>query len=115
MTSVTLNCLIAGEDPYEKTLPVDIDINKNIGALKKAIKNDIGESVSARDLKLFRVDIPLGSTRDENVVAMLKTGDLSVGLEMNNNLQKISVHFSTQPVDTNLHILVQLAIGESKI
>ncbi|GES95131.1 hypothetical protein RCL_jg19337.t1 [Rhizophagus clarus] len=108
MTSVTLNCLVVGEDPYEKTLPVDIDINKNIGALKKAIKNDIGGSVSARDLKLFKVDIHLGITRDENAVTMLKTVDLSVSLEMDNNLQKISVHFSTQPADTNLHILVQL-------
>ncbi|GBC25669.2 hypothetical protein RIR_jg16836.t1 [Rhizophagus irregularis DAOM 181602=DAOM 197198] len=116
MTSVTLNFLVVGEDPYEKTLPVDIDINKNIGALKKTIKNDIGESVSVRDLKLFRVDIPLGSTRDEDVIARLKTGEFSVSLEMNNNLQKISDHFSTQPANTNLHILVQLpivAIGAS--
>ena len=117
MTSVTLNCLVWGENPYEKALPVDIDTNKNIGALKKAIKNDISESVSARDLKLFKVDIPLGETRDENVVKMLELGDPSIGQEMNNNIQKISDYFSAQPVDTNLHILVQLptvATGESQ-
>ncbi|CAI2180472.1 4112_t:CDS:2 [Funneliformis geosporum] len=96
------------QDPYEKALPVDIDTNKNIGALKKVIKNDISESVSARDLKLFKVDIPLGETRDENVVKMLELGDLNIGQEMNNNIQKISDYFSAQPVDINLHILVQL-------
>ena len=49
---------------------------------------------------------------------MLELGELSIGQEMDNNLQKISDYFSVQPVDTNLHILVQLptvATGESKI
>ncbi|GBB83342.1 hypothetical protein RclHR1_10070004 [Rhizophagus clarus] len=75
MTSVTLNWLVLGENPYEKALPVDIDINKNIGALKKAIKNDISESVSARDLKLFKVAVPLGITRDKNVITWSKSVD----------------------------------------
>ena len=118
MTSVTLNCLVIGEDPYNKCFSVEINTSKNINTLKKVINDDLISGVATKDLKLFKVDVPLGKTRDEDVVAMLKTGDLSIGLEMNNNLQQVSDYFSTQPVNTNLHILVQLptvAIGESKI
>jgi hypothetical protein len=119
MTSVTLNCLVIGEDPYTKCFSVDdISTRKNINTLKKVINDDIKSGLPTKDLKLFQVDVPLGKTRDENVVAMLKTGDLSIGLEMNNNLQPINDYFSAQPPITNLHILVQLptvAIGESKI
>ena len=115
MTSVTLNCLVTGEDPYTKCFSVDISTSKNINTLKKVINDDLISGVATKDLKLFQVDVHLGKTRDENVVAMLKTGDLNIGLEMNNNLQQISDYFSAQPPTTNLHILVQLptvATGE---
>ena len=118
MTSVTLNCLVFGEDPYDKNFSIEINTSKNVNTLKKTINDDLKSGVATKDLKLFKVDIPLGETRDENVVTMLKIGELSIGREMNNNLQKISDYFNEQPVDTSLHILVQLptvATGESKI
>ncbi|CAG8788760.1 25114_t:CDS:2, partial [Gigaspora rosea] len=110
MTSVTLNCLVFGEDPYDKNFSVEISTSKNVNTLKKAINDDLKSGVATKDLKLFKVNIPLGETRDENVVKMLELDDLSIGQEMNNNLQQISDYFSVQPVDTNLHILVQLPI-----
>ncbi|CAB5344484.1 unnamed protein product [Rhizophagus irregularis] len=108
MTSVTLNCLVIGEDPYTKCFSVDISTGRNINTLKKVINDDLISGVATKDLKLFQVDVPLGKTRDENVVARLKSGDLNIGLEMYNNLQQISDYFSAQPPITNLHILVQL-------
>ncbi|CAI2188395.1 18603_t:CDS:2 [Funneliformis geosporum] len=108
MTSVKLNWLIYGEDPYEKVSQVDIDTSERVIALKKAIKKDISESVSARDLKVFKVDISLGEARNEDAVLMCKTDLSIIGQEMNNNLQKIGVYFNVQPVETNLHIFVQL-------
>ena len=121
MTSVTLNWSIIGEDPYEKAFSVEIDSTKNVSILKTAIKNDISGSVTARDLKLFKVDIPLGSAKDNNVVLICSQADnlSTIGVEMTNNLQEISEIFNEQLVKTSLHILVQLptepliATGES--
>ena len=116
MTSVTLNCLVFGEDPYKKNFEVEINTSKNVNALKKAINDDLKSGVPTKDLNLFQVDIRLGETRDENIVAMLKLDNvLSTGREMDNGLQKISYYFNAQPGDANLHILVQLPTGESKI
>ncbi|CAG8683846.1 10595_t:CDS:2, partial [Dentiscutata erythropus] len=106
ITSVILNCLVFGEDPYDEIFSVEISTSKNVYALKKAINDKLKSDVVTKKLKLFKVNISLGETRDENIVQML---DLSIGQEMN-NFQKISDYFSAQPVDTNLHILVQLPI-----
>ncbi|CAB4390811.1 unnamed protein product [Rhizophagus irregularis] len=55
MTSVALNCLVCGEDPYDDIFSVQINT----------------------------IDIKLGKTRDENVIAMLKLEDLSIAQGMN--------------------------------
>jgi hypothetical protein len=112
-----LNWLVYG-DPYEKAFPVEIDSSKPVGILKKKIKENISENVTARDLKLSKVDILLGESREENVVLLCKIGELgSIGVEMK-NLDTINKHFNRQPVNTNLHITVKLpvtATSESKI
>jgi hypothetical protein len=119
MTSVTLNWLVYGEDPYENAFQVEIAPSKSISALKEAIRKNISESVTAKALKLFKVDIPLGETRDNNAVLICKIGELSsIGLEMKDNLQKISYYFNEKLADRSIHILVQIptaATGESKI
>ncbi|CAB4443977.1 unnamed protein product [Rhizophagus irregularis] len=79
MTSVALNCLVCGEDPYDDIFSVQINT----------------------------IDIKLGKTRDENVIAMLKLEDLSIAQGMN-ILEIVSDYFSTQPDPTSLHILVQI-------
>ena len=91
-------------------------MNKSIGVLKTAIKNIINKI----GIKLFKVNVPLGVTKDNNTVLSCKSGGLSeIGIEMKNNLQKLSDYFNEeQIVNTNIHILVQLptvATGESKI
>ena len=101
MTYVELNWLVCGEDPYEDAFQVEIDSSKSISSLKTAIKNNINENVTARDLKLFKVDIPLGDNRDENVVFVCQASDH--GQEMK-NLKKISDYFNEQPAGTSLHV-----------
>ncbi|CAG8610548.1 16725_t:CDS:2 [Funneliformis mosseae] len=88
MPSVTLNCLVFGDDPYIKNFSIEINTSKNVNTLKKAINDDLKSCVATKELKLFKVYILHGKTRDENVVSILKLGDFSIGLEMD-NLQKI--------------------------
>ena len=57
MSTITLSCLVVGENPYENAFPVDIDTNKvkTVGHLKKAIKEEqlhTFANVDAKDLKL---------------------------------------------------------------
>ena len=62
MSTITLSCLVVGENPYENAFPVDIDTNKvkTIGHLKKAIKEEFHpkfENVAPNDIRLWKVDI----------------------------------------------------------
>ncbi|CAB4481093.1 unnamed protein product [Rhizophagus irregularis] len=107
MTSVALNCLVCGEDPYDDIFSVQINTSKNISSLKRVINDELQSGVATMFLKLFKVDIKLGKTRDENVIAMLKLEDLSIAQGMN-ILEIVSDYFSTQPDPTSLHILVQI-------
>src|SRR5204863_3168853 len=64
MSTITLSCLVVGENPYENAFPVDIDTNKvkTVGHLKKAIKEELHpkfENVSPNDIRLWKVDISL--------------------------------------------------------
>ncbi len=54
MLTITLSCLIAGENPYDNSFSVDIDTNKvkTVGHLRDAIKEKIDDNVKAKDLKL---------------------------------------------------------------
>ena len=57
MSTITLSCLVVGENPFENAFPVDIDTNKvkTVGHLKKAIKEEqlhTFANVDAKDLKL---------------------------------------------------------------
>jgi len=57
MSTITLSCLVVGENPYENTFSVDIDTNKvkTIGYLKDAIKENqkpFFDNVAPKELKL---------------------------------------------------------------
>jgi hypothetical protein len=111
MALMTLNWLVYGEDPYTNDFTVEIDPNKNINLLKKAINDDLNRNVTARELNLFKVDIPRTIDTRENVIYLCtQVGIRDVGgSEMTGgSLSTISDYFVQQPVLTNLHILVEL-------
>ncbi|GBB84441.1 hypothetical protein RclHR1_01100033 [Rhizophagus clarus] len=77
-----------GEVPYNKNFCSLVRML--IHTLKKTINDDLKIGIATKDLKMFKVDIPLGETRDEDVITMLKIDELSIGQEIN-NIQKIGV------------------------
>jgi hypothetical protein len=119
MSTITLSCLVAGENPYDNSFPVDIDTNKvkTVGHLKDAIKEKIDDNVKAKDLKLWKVDISL---EEENEKLKLVNEKINVnikddleGVELK-PLSKISKHFPSQPADEHIHIIVQRPV-ETKV
>ncbi len=59
MTTIILNYLILEEDSYNKNFLININTSKNINTLKKTINNDLRSSALIKNLKLFKVNIPL--------------------------------------------------------
>jgi hypothetical protein len=123
MSIITLSCLVAGENPYDNSFPVDIDTNKvkTVGHLKDAIKekkqNDFA-NVDADKLKLWKVDI---SPEEENEKLKLVNTKINVnikeeleGVELK-PLSKISKHFPSQPADEHIHIIVQRPVETKEV
>src|SRR4051794_25070402 len=101
MSTITLSCLVVGENPYENSFPVDIDTNKvkTVGHLKKAIKEENTQAfanVDAKDIKLWKVDIPF---EEENKKLELVNTKINVNIKEDlggeelPSLSKISKHF----------------------
>ncbi|PKY51955.1 hypothetical protein RhiirA4_447639 [Rhizophagus irregularis] len=120
MSTITLSCLVAGENPYDNSFPVDIDTNKvkTIGHLRDAIKEKIDDNVKAKDLKLWKVDISL---EEENEKLKLVNEKINVnikdeleGVELK-PLSKTSKHFSSQPADEHIHIIVQRPVETKEV
>ncbi|GBC42807.2 hypothetical protein GLOIN_2v286530 [Rhizophagus irregularis DAOM 181602=DAOM 197198] len=83
MPTITLNCLVAGENPYENAFQVVIDTHqiKTVALLKDAIKEKNTQAfanVDAKDIKLWKDELG--------------------GVELP-PLSKISKNFSSQPAD----------------
>src|SRR2546421_420199 len=115
MSTITLSCLVVGENPYENAFPVDIDTNKvkTVGHLKDAIKEKLHpkfENVTANDIKLWKVDI---SFEEENKKLELVNTKINVNIKDELGgaellpLSKISKHFPSQPADEHIHIIIQ--------
>ena len=120
MSTITLSCLVAGENPYENAFEVDIDNNKKVNRLKKAIKeekqNDFA-NIDADKLKLWKVDISL-KEENEKLIANTKINvnikNGLCGVELR-SLSKISEHFPTQPDDEHIHIIVQRPVETKEV
>ena len=96
MSTITLSCLVVGENPYENAFNVKINKTEAVSELRKAIKEEIDDNVKAKDLKLWKVDISL---EEENEKLKLVNEKINVnikeeleGIELK-PLSKISKHF----------------------
>ena len=55
MSTITLSCLVIGENPYENVFEVDIDNNKTVNRLKDTIKENqkpFFDNIAPKELKL---------------------------------------------------------------
>ena len=121
MPTITLSCLVAGENPYENAFAVEIDTTKLISFFKKAIKEELHpkfENVSPNDIKLWKVDIPL---EEENKKLELVNTKINVNIKEELGgvellpLSKISKHFLSQPADEHIHIIVQRPVETKEV
>ena len=118
MSTITLSCLVAGENPYENAFNVKINKTEAVSELRKAIKEEIDDNVKAKDLKLWKVDISL---EEENEKLKLVNEKINVnikdeleGVELK-PLSKISKHFPSQPADEHIHIIVQRPVETKEV
>jgi hypothetical protein len=73
-----LNCLIYDDDASH-IFPVEIASSKSVGALKKAIKEEMKpalDHVTAASLTLWKVSIPIDGSFEENVKAELEEEEM---------------------------------------
>ncbi|GBC10287.1 hypothetical protein RclHR1_00950024 [Rhizophagus clarus] len=120
MSTITLSCLVVGESPYENAFQVVIDTTqiKTVALLKDAIKEKIDDNVKAKDLKLWKVDISL---EEENEKLNLVNTKINVNIKEELGgvellpLSKISKHFTSQPADEHIHIIVQRPVETKEV
>ncbi|GES96525.1 hypothetical protein GLOIN_2v1571020 [Rhizophagus clarus] len=118
MSTITLSCLVVGENPYENAFEVDIEINKSISKLRDAIKEKIDDNVKAKDIKLWKVDISL---EKENKKLELVNTKINVNIKEELGgvellpLSKINKHFPSQPADEHIHIIVQRPVKTKEV
>ena len=121
MSTITLSCLVVGENPYENAFAVEIDTTKLVSFFRDAIKEKNTQAfanVDAKDLKLWKVDISL---EEENEKLKLVNEKINVnikdeleGVELK-PLSKISKHFPSQPADEYIHIIVQRPVETKEV
>src|SRR5437016_3525264 len=112
MSTITLSCLVVGENPYENAFPVDIDTNKvkTVGHLRDAIKENqkpFFDNIAPKELKLWKVDISL-KEENEKLIAVNTKINVNIKEDLGGEelppLSKISKYFTSQPADEHIHI-----------
>ncbi|KAF8909058.1 hypothetical protein BGZ58_006036, partial [Dissophora ornata] len=100
---LTLFCLVEGEStPF----PVKIESSESIGELKKAIKTEIPDTlngIDAKDLTLWRVEVPLAPLQDRKPI-VLNEVDSATELDPTDDLADV---FEVQPPKKRIHVIVQ--------
>ncbi|KAF0412228.1 crinkler family protein [Gigaspora margarita] len=121
MSTITLNCLVVGENPYDNAFAVEIDTTKLVSFFKKAIKEELRpkfEKLSPNDIKLWRVEISLEEENEKLKLVNTKTNvnikEELEGVELK-SLSKISKHFTSQPADEHIHIIVQRPVETKEV
>ena len=124
MSTITLSCLVVGENPYENIFEVVFGKNLEnvtVNRLKKAIKEEKApefDNFATDKLKLWKVDISL---EEENEKLELVNTKINVNIKKDlggeelSPLSKISKHFPSQPADEHIHIIVQRSVEMKEV
>lgn len=98
----TIFCIVAGDDtPF----PIDIESNKTVGHLKKAIKKEKENKltgIDADELKLYRVDILREELNTLNMKMQSQTDD-----DVLDPLDLLSEIYPSDPPTKTIHIVVK--------
>jgi len=105
MDTFTLNCLVQGND---KTFSVEIDRNKDINQLKKAILKEVIKekkrtefyNIDSDKLKIWKTQIHEGSDELNNLI-------LCDNDQLREGTRKISSYFTDKPLYNYIHIIVK--------
>ncbi|GES84383.1 hypothetical protein GLOIN_2v1571020 [Rhizophagus clarus] len=124
MSTITLSCLVIGENPYENVFEVVFGKNLEnvtVNRLKKAIKEEKApefDNYATDKLKLWKVDISLDEENEKlklvNEKINVNIKDELEGVELK-PLSRISKHFSSQPADEHIHIIVQRPVETKEV
>src|SRR3954451_6335423 len=121
MSIITLSCLVAGENPYDNAFNVKVNKTEAVSELRDAIKENqkpFFDNIAPKELKLWKVDI---SFEEENKKLELVNTKINVNIKEELGgvellpLSKISKHFSSQPADKHIHIIVQHPVETKEV
>jgi Crinkler effector protein N-terminal domain len=104
---LSINCWILGHG-YEEVFSVEISEDKNVDALRQAIKTESQNTLSAIDavsLILYKVSIPYSPQLAEHAAA------LGVNKLRLMPLDKLSKVFENGLVDAHVHVIVEIPSG----
>ncbi|RIA91861.1 hypothetical protein C1645_821406 [Glomus cerebriforme] len=94
MSTITLSCLVAGENPYENAFNVKVN--------KIEVKVDIFLEKENKKLELVNTKINVNIKEELGGEELLP-------------LSKISKHFTSQPADEHIHIIVQHPVETKEV
>ena len=121
MSTITLSCLVVGENPYENAFNVKINKTEAVSELRKTIKEEKApefDNFATDKLKLWKVDISLEEENEKlnlvNEKINVNIKDELKGIELK-PLSKISKHFTSQPADEHIHIIVQRPVETKEV
>ncbi|KAF9319579.1 hypothetical protein BG006_002966, partial [Podila minutissima] len=101
----TLFCLVDGETP-SSAFPVEIELTKTIGDLKKLIKTEKTNSfhdVDANELTLWRVSVPIVAANKHKPFILTEI-DSATELDPTDDISDI---FEETPPKKTIHVIVQ--------
>jgi len=102
--AITLFCLVAGDDPVDRTFSVEISKTDTVDKLKKRIKTENSprfDDITAQELTLWKVNIPLEKLEDFDSVTNLEASG-----EKLSPMRKINKVFPKGVKEEHLHIIV---------
>ena len=99
--SITLLCLVKG-NTLVNAFPVEIKKDQLVGHLKKVIRKeiDVPENIKAKDLKLWKVEIP-GDHFDPLSNISLQDNDELLAIK------EVGDYWSEKPPKRHIHVLVE--------
>ena len=105
--NLTLNCWVSGENPHDKVFPIVVNTSEvnTVGRLKDLIKEKQSRTfanVDSREMKLWKVDIPLNNI--STVDTKLSVNDKDKRLSP---LDEISEIFANQPPQKHIHLYIE--------
>ncbi|RHZ82138.1 hypothetical protein Glove_114g70 [Diversispora epigaea] len=106
--NITLNCLVYC-DPKKKAFEVEIEKNKSVSSFKEKIKEKLYpqfESIAAKDIVLWKVNVPFGENTMKVDIVLKNDKDTGVQ-ELSHPTKKIGIVFTENITDDSIHVVIE--------